>query len=120
MIRPVAEVPVNPFENIVLSLSGGGYRAAAFHLGAMDLLDRLELLEKVTLLSTVSGGTITGALYAVSNGAGHSYESFYNRAYKFLRETNVIQGALGEMGSSEDERLSLIRAAARVYAKHLF
>lgn len=115
-----AEVPGNPFKNIVLSLSGGGYRAAGFHLGAMDFLDELNLLENVTLLSTVSGGTITGMLYAVNNGAGLSYESFYKRAYEFLHQVNVIQMALGGLHAEAGGSLSLIRAAAQVYAAHLF
>lgn len=123
MSLPPAEVPVNPFENIALSLSGGGYRAAGFHLGVMDLLDELNLLEKVTVLSTVSGGTITGMLYAVNNGRGGSYEEFYNQAYKFLTEVNVIERALDQMHRDDgaaQARLSLIRSAAQVYGEHLF
>ena len=58
--------PVRPFGAIALSLSGGGYRAAAFHLGALDMLHRLDLLRDVTALSTVSGGTFTGMRYALS------------------------------------------------------
>lgn len=50
---------------IGLALSGGGFRAAAFHLGVLKRLDELELLRRVHLLSTVSGGSITGALYAL-------------------------------------------------------
>jgi hypothetical protein len=34
------------------------YRAAAFHLGMIDMLDELEMLDKVKMLSTASGGTI--------------------------------------------------------------
>jgi len=30
-----AKIPEHPFERIALSCSGGGYRAASFHLGAM-------------------------------------------------------------------------------------
>jgi len=48
-----------------LALSGGGFRAAAFHLGVLKRLDELRLLHKVSLMSTVSGGSITGALYAL-------------------------------------------------------
>ena len=34
--------------NIGLFLSGGGYRAAAFHLGSLDLLQKVGLLERVS------------------------------------------------------------------------
>ena len=46
-----------------LSLSGGGFRATAFHLGVLKRLRELRLLEEVDLLSTVSGGSIAGAYW---------------------------------------------------------
>lgn len=48
-----------------LALSGGGFRAAAFHLGVLKRLEELNVLPRVETLSTVSGGSITGALYAL-------------------------------------------------------
>ena len=41
-----------------LCLSGGGYRAALFHLGALTRLNELGVLSQVETLSTVSGGSI--------------------------------------------------------------
>lgn len=46
-----------------LALSGGGFRAALFHLGALARLAELGALRSVEVLSTVSGGSIIGALY---------------------------------------------------------
>jgi len=46
-----------------LALSGGGFRAAAFHLGVLKRLRELGILEKVSFLSTVSGGSILGAAW---------------------------------------------------------
>jgi NTE family protein len=43
---------------IGLTLSGGGIRAAAFHLGVLHRLADEGLLECITQLSTVSGGTL--------------------------------------------------------------
>lgn len=43
---------------IALALSGGGHRAAAFHLGVLKYLAEKSLLENVTDLSTTSGGSI--------------------------------------------------------------
>jgi NTE family protein len=51
-----------------LSLSGGGVRAAAFHLGVLDKLNELGVLDKVDVISTVSGGSITGAYYMLHKG----------------------------------------------------
>ena len=55
-------------ESIIgLALSGGGTRAIAFHLGCLRALHDLELLDKVRVLSTVSGGSVIGALYVLSH-----------------------------------------------------
>jgi hypothetical protein len=48
----------------MLSLSGGGYRAALFHLGALTRLNELGLLAKVDVVGAVSGGSILAALLA--------------------------------------------------------
>ncbi len=46
-----------------LALSGGGHRAAFFHIGVLAKLAELRLLRGVEVISTVSGGSIMGALY---------------------------------------------------------
>ena len=47
-----------------LCLSGGGYRAALFHLGAVRRLDELGVLAQVDTISGVSGGSIVANLLA--------------------------------------------------------
>ena len=47
-----------------LALSGGGYRASLFHLGVTRRLHELGALQKVTRLSTVSGGSILAGFLA--------------------------------------------------------
>lgn len=44
--------------NVGLALSGGGYRATVFHLGVMARLADQEVLDQVSVLSTVSGGSL--------------------------------------------------------------
>jgi predicted acylesterase/phospholipase RssA len=46
-----------------LALSGGGFRAAFFHVGVLSRLAELDLLRHVRTLSCVSGGSIAGAIY---------------------------------------------------------
>lgn len=46
-----------------LALSGGGFRASLFHLGAIRRLEELNLMADVDAMSTVSGGSIIGAYY---------------------------------------------------------
>src|SRR5215213_8585933 len=46
---------------VSLCLSGGGFRAALFELGALRRLNELRLLGRVRLISSVSGGSILAA-----------------------------------------------------------
>jgi predicted acylesterase/phospholipase RssA len=46
-----------------LALSGGGFRAALFHIGVLAKLAELDMLRSVEVLSCVSGGSIVGAHY---------------------------------------------------------
>lgn len=47
-----------------LCLSGGGFRAALFHLGAVRRLDELGILGRLRTISAVSGGAILANLLA--------------------------------------------------------
>jgi NTE family protein len=49
-------------DGIALCLSGGGYRAMLFHVGALWRLNELGYLAKLDRISSVSGGSITAAL----------------------------------------------------------
>lgn len=61
-----------------LCLSGGGYRAAIFHLGAMLRLQERDELARIDLFSAVSGGSIVLAWLASRYLAGrnHTGEGF--------------------------------------------
>lgn len=59
---------------IGLALSGGGSRAIAFHLGCLRALHELGILGKVAVLSTVSGGSVLGGLYALSEDPFPEFE----------------------------------------------
>ncbi len=48
-----------PRPGLGLCLSGGGYRAMLFHLGALWRLNELGLLRRLVRISSVSGGSIT-------------------------------------------------------------
>jgi len=56
---------------IILSLSGGGTRAAAFAYGVMERLDKdmlrpdVSVLDDVDVISTVSGGSFAGAYFTL-------------------------------------------------------
>jgi len=99
-------------ERLALSLSGGGYRAAAFHLGVLTFLHRIDLLRNVRAISTASGGSIAAAFYAHSLARGETFDDFSNRFKAFLRDVDVIDEALARGGK-------LITGAADVYASHI-
>ena len=41
-----------------MALSGGGFRATLFHLGALRRLNELNILREIDTFSSVSGGSI--------------------------------------------------------------
>src|SRR6476646_6745701 len=49
---------------VALCLSGGGYRAMVFHIGAIWRLNELRYLAKLDRVSSVSGGSITAGVLA--------------------------------------------------------
>lgn len=52
---------------IGIALSGGGIRASVFHLGILGRLAEDKLLENITSISTVSGGTlVTGMIFSIA------------------------------------------------------
>ncbi len=53
--------PKTEREGIALCLSGGGFRASLFHLGALRRLHELDLLDRLKTISSVSGGSIMSA-----------------------------------------------------------
>lgn len=113
--------PQRPLGNMAVSLSGGGYRAAAYHLGTLRLMDRVGLLPSVVGLSTVSGGTICGMAWVVSLIEGKPFGKFYDHFSQYLINNNVIgealEGLTGERGHAGHGWASLIGAASDVYAR---
>lgn len=47
-----------------LALSGGGFRAALYHVGTVIRLNELGMLQEIERISSVSGGSITAGLLA--------------------------------------------------------
>lgn len=62
-VRPIStDDSSGPRPGIALCLSGGGYRAMLFHVGAFWRLNELALLPKLARISSVSGGSITAGV----------------------------------------------------------
>jgi predicted acylesterase/phospholipase RssA len=126
------ETPIdNPFGKIALCMSGGGYRAAAFHLGTLKMLSEIGWLPEVKFLSTASGGTILAAKFALTKIESNNFsdgettfETFFNDFCRFLKEVDVVNTSLQNLYTPESlgncGDLSLIRSAANVYDEKLF
>ncbi len=108
-----------PLGTIALSLSGGGVRAVGFHLGTLAYLERLGLLQDVTTLSTVSGGSLVGIGYAVSIKQGKSFADFYHDLISHLQAANTLELMLGQLEGANpvapSGRRNMVTALAQVY-----
>lgn len=120
----MSELPKNPFNNIAISMSGGGYRATAFHLGTLVYLSTIlwedkSLLERIRIMSTVSGGTFTGVKYASIIKNGGTLEDCYKSLVSQMTEIDLVNESLKYLADDSKWRnkkqRTLINAFALVY-----
>jgi predicted acylesterase/phospholipase RssA len=111
-------------ESIAVSLSGGGVRAVGFHLGLLEMLDSLGLLRKVKILSTVSGGSLTGTGYALAQQLGHSFDQYFHTFYDFLPNLNTLEQLMDGLSSDTPPSPSgcrdMIAVMANIYDNEFF
>jgi NTE family protein len=60
--------------NVGLALSGGGSRAIAFHLGCLRALHDRGILDRLQVISAVSGGSVIAARYAYSQDSFQDFD----------------------------------------------
>ncbi len=117
-------LPKFPFDNIAISMSGGGFRATAFHLGLITYLSSVEwkgisLLERTRILSTVSAGTFTGVKYISSLKKGGNIVDCYKSLHKFMADCDLVSEALQYLSDDkywkEGKQRTLINAFAAIY-----
>ena len=91
-------------KRIGLALSGGGFRAAAFHVGVLRKLRDLGLLKHVDLLSCVSGGSIVGAYLALHWGKPDAIDQIDTYlATRSIAVGSVIGGLLDPFATRLDK-----------------
>src|SRR5437588_165356 len=114
-----------PQPGVALCLSGGGYRAMLFHLGALWRLNEFGYLKKLARISSVSGGSITAAMLGFQwnklvfheNGKALDFDAkvvppIRTLASKTIDEASII-GGIFLPGSIADK-------VAEAYRKNLF
>ena len=119
-----------PFKNMAISLSGGGYRATTFHLGALAYLNSLDyeeenLLKRVKIISTISGGTLTGVMYALYMAKGRTFEACYQKLHVLLKEDKLLERAFDKLNNTKhwhdsNKTKDLINAFAEVYDEYFY
>lgn len=101
-------------KRVGLALSGGGFRAAAFHLGVMRRLAALGILEHIDLFTCVSGGSIAGAT-VVKNWANPARLDILDQ---YLRTRSVaVSSVIGGVLDPFESRLDKLAAS---YDRDLF
>lgn len=86
-----------PSGGMAVCLSGGGYRAMMFHLGALWRLHELGILAQATRVSSVSGGSITAGVLALAWDrlmAGGSFAELVAAPVMRLASRTVDRGAV--------------------------
>ena len=105
-----------PAPGMALCLSGGGYRAMVFHLGALWRLNDGGLLGKLKRVSSVSGGSITAGMLGLkwtrlsfnaqgvaSNLLDEVIQPVLDLAGHTLDLISVVEGAINPFKSIADE-----------------
>ncbi len=110
-----AELPKREIatRDIGLALSGGGSRAIAFHLGCLRALHDFGVLDRVRVVSGVSGGSVMTGLWAYSSD---EFTAFDARVQELLRRGlfwDIVRRALISV------RAPQILASTLVAASHL-
>lgn len=101
-------------KRIGLALSGGGFRAAAFHLGVFRKLEQLGLLDRIDLLTCVSGGSIAGGFLAANWGDANALGELET----YLRTKSIaVSSTLGGLFDPFSSRLDKL---AETYERDLF
>jgi NTE family protein len=111
-------------EGIALCLSGGGYRAMLFHLGALWRLNELGYLPRLAQVSSVSGGSITAGVLGMNwgrlgfeSGVARDFDTQVVAPLRTMASVTIDQwsilGGIVEFGSINDK-------IAASYRKYLF
>jgi NTE family protein len=114
-------------DGVALCLSGGGYRAMLFHLGALWKLNDLGYLPRLDLVSAVSAGAILGALLASRwtkltfrpDGVSPTFVDTVVRPIRSLAEHTIDVGSAVSALLSITQKNGATELAARL-AKRLY
>lgn len=127
-VQPVRPIPTDSSEDPHvgggLCLSGGGYRAMLFHVGALKRLNDAGKLRQLTRISSVSGGSMTAATLALhwadlawSNAVATNFDQLVTNPIRALAQHTI------DVWSVAVGALPFVSVGGRVshaYREHLF
>lgn len=111
---------------ISLSLSGGGFRATAYHLGVLHYQNRLvlndgkKLLDEVNVISGIPGGALTALWYLKNEVKDRSRDIVFRELYHLLDETNIAQEILDNNFKEDSPKYQFTQLLSEAYDKHFF
>jgi NTE family protein len=121
----VAAVDEHPEQGVALCLSGGGYRAMLFHVGALWRLNELGWLAKLDRVSSVSGGSITAGVLGLhwdslefSGGVARNFDEELVAPIRALAGETIDVWAV--LAGILIPGKSVGQMVAAAYRKHLF
>ena len=94
-----------------MALSGGGFRAASFSIGAMSYLHKVQyddsrnLLDNVEFISSASGGTFPAILYSVYTKKGIPFGTVYKDMLTFMDGEGLLEDVLKLLDDDQAMRL---------------
>lgn len=107
--------------DIALALSGGGYRAAVYHIGVMSYLNKLQfadstkLLDYVNVITGVSGGALAALYYACVELASEDRNAAFRDLYSKIVATNIGLLASDQFSKEAVNGKELIEVLADIY-----
>ncbi|QOZ51549.1 patatin-like phospholipase family protein [Bradyrhizobium sp. CCBAU 53338] len=119
----IDQPPGQPEEGIGLALSGGGYRAMVFHVGALIRLNEVALLRKIKRISSVSGGSITAGALGTSWKDLKFTDDVATNLDIFVERVRTMAGSTIDAGAIIGGILfpgSISDRVAKAYDKNLF
>ena len=126
--RTPAEDAEPPRDEIALCLSGGGYRAMLFHVGAIWRLNDATLLHQIARVSSVSGGSIAAGVLGMnwialgldkqSPVPRAQFEKLFVDPIRRLARRTIDEGSI--LGGILLPGVSIADKVAAAYEKHLF
>jgi NTE family protein len=111
---------------IALTLSGGGYRATLFALGALQRLNEAGFLRRINTITSVSGGSIASGFLAKNwkkldfddSGVATNFEAVITIPLKRFCSTSIdVKSVLGGLFSFSD---TIGDKVAKAYDDRLF